>query len=250
LDLEPLPADFDRLRWQLSPDEIERYRRVCADVAESVESAARSAVPGATEAELAGRLAMELRSRSCAAWVLLVGCDQRIALHRHPLPTGKRLQRYAMLVTTAERGGLLAAVSRLVAFGRIPAELARRHQAVVTVDAALIAATRPEATLGEIFDVARRAYAEVGFPDQWRHHHQGGSIGYLPREVKAGPDCPVRALDRQAFAWNPSIAGTKSEDTILCRPGGCEVLTHTGQWPCVTGTWQGRSFPRPDILVL
>ena len=250
LELEQTDEEFDRLRWQLTAPEIERYRGLCRDVAECVEAVARRAVPGMTEAAIAGGLSAELRGRRIIPWVLLVGCDGRIALHRHPLPTDKPLRKLAMLVTTAERGGMLAAVTRLAAFGGISGALGDRHRAVTVVDAALIGATSPGTTLGEIFAAAQQAYARAGFPDEWRRHHQGGSIGYLPREVKAAPGCPVKVLADQAFAWNPSIAGTKSEDTILCTQSGPEVLTDTGRWPSIEASWQGRSFPRPDILAV
>ncbi len=250
LELRATGSDLDRLRWQLCPPELERYRGVCLDVAGCVESVARAAEPGMSESLLAGRLAEALRSCGCAPWVLLVGCDERIRLHRHPLPTSRRAEKYVMLVTTADRGGLLAAVTRLASFAPVGEKLARRHRAVATVDAALIASTRPGARLGDIFAAGQRAYAQVGYAEEWRRHHQGGSIGYLPREVKAAPGCEVAALAEQPFAWNPSIAGTKCEDTVLCRRDGCEILTHTGQWPCLPAEWQGAAFQRPDILVL
>jgi hypothetical protein len=34
-----------------------------------------------------------------------------------------------------------------------------------------------------------------------------------------------------AFAWNPTIQGAKSEDTVLVTENGFEVLTATGEWP-------------------
>jgi antitoxin VapB len=118
------------------------------------------------------------------------------------------------------------------------------------VDAALIGATRVGATLGEIFAVAQEAYAATGFPDEWRLHHQGGSCGYQPREVKAAPDEPTRVLADQAFAWNPSIAGTKSEDTILCRADGPAALAEPTDWPAIRVQWGRRAMDRPDILRL
>ena len=250
IDLAVTDGAFDQLRWVLTPAEIERYRAVCRDTAEAVEAAARRTTTGMTEAQIAGRLASELRGRGCVPWVLLVGADERVTRHRHPLPTNLPARRCAMLVTTAERSGLLAAVTRLVHFGPVPADLARRHQAVAAVDAALIGSTRPGATLGEIFAAAQQAYADAGFGDEWRRHHQGGSIGYLPREVKAAPGSDVRALAQQAFAWNPSIAGAKCEDTILCTDAGVELLTATGDWPGIPGVWGAATLQRPDILVL
>lgn len=249
-DLPGTDSAFDRLRWQLTPAEIGRYRVLCREVAECVESVARSVQPGMSEVAIAGRLAGELRARSLAPWVLLVGVDERIERYRHPLPTGKAVQRYAMLATCAERGGLIAAVTRLVSLAPISDELRRRQHATAGVDAALIASTVPGAKLGDIFAAGQAAYAEVGFADEWRLHHQGGSIGYLPREVKAEPGCEIEALADQAFAWNPSITGAKCEDTVLCLADGAEIMTDTGDWPMVKVVCGGRSFRRPDILAL
>jgi Xaa-Pro aminopeptidase len=232
----------------LGEQEIARYRGVCGDTVAAVESAARAAEPDWSEYDLAAAVAAELLRRRCLPWTILIAGADRAARFRHPLPTDGKLGRYFMIVACGERGGLIANCSRLASFGKLPADLAGRHQAVVNVDAALIAATTPGATLGAIFAQAQAAYAAEGYPDEWRHHHQGGSCGYLPREVKAAPGEGTIVLADQAFAWNPSIAGTKSEDTILCRAGGCEVLGSSADWPTVTGRWGKFALPRPAIL--
>lgn len=249
-ELPPLEEDFAPLRWPLTDSEIARYRALTTDVNGAVETAARAARPGQTEHQLAGRLAAELRTRGCEPWVLLVAADERVECFRHPLATDTPAERYFMLVTCAERGGLIAASTRLASFVDVPGALADRHRAVATVDAALIGATRPGAKLGELFDVARRAYDAVGFADEWRNHHQGGSIGYLPREVKAGPGETTRVRVDQAFAWNPSIAGTKCEDTVLAGESGGELLAAPTDWPTVEAEWEGFRILRPDILRL
>jgi Xaa-Pro aminopeptidase len=249
-EAEMLGGDFDRLRWVLTAWEIERYRALCDDTVAAVESVACGARSGCSELDLAAELSAALRRRGCLPWVLLAGGDQRLERFRHPLPTDNRIQRQFMLVACAERCGLICACSRLGSFGKIPAEMARKHQAVTDVDTALVTSTRPGVTLGRLFAVAQEAYAACGFPDQWRMHHQGGSCGYLPREVKAAPGDATVALENQAFAWNPSISGTKSEDTILCRADGGELLAKPTDWPTITGQWQGRSLPRADILAL
>jgi antitoxin VapB len=250
MDLPLLDDDFTRLRWTLTPAEIARYRALAADVVAAVEATARAAAPGQTEHALAAALAGRLRAAGALPWVLLVAADDRIARHRHPLPAGRAVTKRAMLVCCAERGGLIAACTRLVSFEAVGEGLAARHRAVVTVDAALIAATRPGATLGAIFAEAQEAYRTVGFADEWRRHHQGGSCGYAPREVIATGGERTAALADQAFAWNPSIAGTKSEDTILCTDAGPQPLAAATDWPTIAAEWKGLTLRRPDILEL
>ena len=76
-----------------------------------------------------------------------------------------------------------------------------------------------------MFDECRRLYAEVGFPEEWRRHHQGGLTGYRSREVIAGPGVATEIAVGQAFAWNPSLPGAKAEETFVLTSGGPEVLT-------------------------
>ena len=46
-------------------------------------------------------------------------------------------------------------------------------------------------------------------------HHQGGVTGYAPREVKVVPGMTMSLRRNMALAWNPSVTGSKSEDTII-----------------------------------
>jgi Xaa-Pro aminopeptidase len=248
VDLAKLDGAFDRLRWQLTDGEIDRYEMLCSDVVRAVEAAARAAKPGQTENAIAGLVAAELRGNDCLPWVLLVGADERLARYRHPLPTNTPAERAFMIAVCAERGGLISACSRVVSFGAVDQEMLDRHVACATVDAAIWSRTRVGETLGDIFAEAVEAYEVTGFADQWRLHHQGGSIGYQPREVKASPDNPTVVLANQPFAWNPSITGTKSEDTILCRADGPTLLAEPTDWPTVSVEWKGFATDRPAIL--
>src|SRR5712691_178400 len=125
-----------------------------------------------------------------------------------------------MLGGGARRGGVVVSLTRLVHFGDPEPELRKRHEAVTAVDATFINASRPGAVAGEIFRGGMAAYAAVGYPDEWTRLHQGGATGYAGRDYRATPDSPHVVRLHQAFAWNPSIAGTKSEDTLLVTPSG------------------------------
>ena len=89
-------------------------------------------------------------------------------------------------------------------------------------------ATRPGRTLAQAFGDCQRFYAEAGHPDEWMRHHQGGTTGYGSREVIATPSTEHPIRPGQAFAWNPSIAGAKAEETFLLGDDGPEVVAGGG----------------------
>jgi antitoxin VapB len=243
-----LSDDLARLRANLTPDEDNRFRELGRLCAEAMDSAARTVRPGQTEYQIAELLAHQAESRGVQAIVNLIATDERIFSFRHPLPTDKKLDRYAMLVLCGRRWGLVCSLTRLVHFGRLPDDLCRKAKAAAQVDATFIAATRPGCLLGEVFQRGMSAYAASGFPDEWHLHHQGGPAGYEPREYVATPHSTDVVSIGQVYAWNPSITGTKSEDTILVGEAANEVLTAIENWPTLSVTVNGQTFARPAIL--
>jgi antitoxin VapB len=234
-------------RRELDEAERERYRSAGAAAAGVFAETLETLAPGRSELDVAGELAGRAEARGLVPRVVLVAGAARQRVHRHPLPTPASLGPHALLALTAEREGLFVSLTRLVSFGSAPAELARLVRACAEVDAAVLAASRPGATLGELLDVLAAAYEERGFPEEWRRHHQGGLTGYKGREVFATPGETTRLGPSCALAWNPSIAGgAKSEDTALVGPGGIEVVTATPGLP----TLDTPGVPRPGIVEL
>ena len=245
---QDLSGELARLRANLTEEEGLRFRQLGKLCAESMDHAIRAVKPGMTENQIAAVLAQEAQSRGVQPIVNLIATDERIYKFRHPLPTEKKMEHYAMLVLCGRRWGLVCSLTRLVYFGRLPAELQSKSLATAKVDATVIAETRPGRTMGEIFTRIQNAYAEAGYPDEWKLHHQGGPAAYEPREYIATPDGKDVVNLGQAYAWNPSITGTKSEDTVLVGETGNEVLTDIPGWPVLTVKVAEKKAERPAIL--
>lgn len=247
---ENLEPELVRLRANLLPVEQERFRELGRSCALAMNKAIFALQPGMTEFEIAAQLAAETMKQGILPVVNLVATDDRIYSYRHPLPTEKQLERYAMLVLCGRKHGLVASITRLAHFGPLPGELQQKSSATAEIDANFIADTRPGMSLADIFTRAQENYAQVGYPDEWKLHHQGGPAGYAPREVIASPHEEWMVKEGQVFAWNPSITGTKSEDTILVKKDGNEILTEIPGWPMLQVEINGHSIPRPAILEL
>jgi len=240
---------LSRLQWQLLPPELERYRRNGAICSRCLTDTAKEIEPGMTEQEIAGLLAGKVMAAGVDPVVVLVATDERIYRYRHPIPKAKRLEKQAMLVLCGRMNGLIVSATRLVHFGPLPQELADKHHAVCTIDACFNLETVPGAAVKDIFRQAVDTYAAMGYADEWRLHHQGGATGYASRTYKGSLESPEAVLENQAFAWNPSITGTKSEDTILATAGGMEWLSSPVDWPLIEVEWKGSKVKRAGILV-
>jgi len=243
-----LSEELTALRINLLPAEHERFKQVSHGCALAMEQAIQRVEPGMTEFEIAAVLNQETQKRGILPIVNLIATDERIYNYRHPLPTDKVLERYAMLVLCGRKYGLVCSLTRLVYFGVLPDELRLKSEAVAAVDAAFMSATQPGVKLSEIFHQAQLKYAEVGFADEWQLHHQGGLAGYNPREAIITPASQDTVASGQVYAWNPSITGTKSEDTILVKDDGFEILSEIADWPMFTIEIAGQKIPRPMIL--
>lgn len=249
-DMADVAEDVARLRHLLTPAEVERFRSLGADAGAAIGEAAAKVRPGMAEHEIAGLLAEATYRRGAVPIVALVATGERIRQRRHPLPTRRKMAHTAMLVLCARRYGLVASVTRMVHYGPVPADLRSALRAAATVDATTIQATRPGVSVGEIFATIQYAYEQVGYPGEWQNHHQGGAAGYEAREYVATPHSTEIVEEVQAFAWNPSVPGAKSEDTFLISERGAELLTATPGWPQIQVEVNGEVMERPGILEL
>ncbi|WP_224983936.1 M24 family metallopeptidase [Geomonas agri] len=241
-----LPAPLVTARRVLTPTEVQRYRSVGLLAAQAMTEVLTQAQPQWSERQLAGAGARALYARGLAPALILAAGERRCQLYRHPLPGDDQLGRHAMLVFCARGFGLYANLTRFVAFAPLAEKEKERHRLVREIEARALALSRPDEQLNEIYRELNYAYAGFGFGDAIREHHQGGTTGYLSREVIAGPESQEVLQAGMAVAWNPSLPGAKIEDTFLITEIGLLNLTIDPVWPSapVAGlerplVWQG-----------
>lgn len=238
------------LRCELTSAEMERYTWLGARTSDAIDKVAASARPGDSEAEVVGRLLAELWKHRIDATGYIAAADNRIELYRHAIPTMRRIEKRFLLSVNARHEGLIVSATRMVHFGAPPPALAARYRDNLRIEATMIAGTRPGRTLGDLFADAVKLYAELGYADEWRRLHIGGSAGYAAREAKATPSARESVHMNQAFCWNPTLTGTKAEDTFVVLPGGPHMITGPTTFPSVELEADGVCLALPDMLVL
>ena len=245
-----LARELARLRIALTPEECERFRTLGQLCADAVEVVACSLEPGRTEQAISARLGYEAELRCVQAVTNIVATDWRIGAFRHALPTDKPLERYAMLVLNGRRWGLVCTVTRFVHIGELSDDLRRRNEITAHLFAEFICATRPGKSFAELFELVATEYARAGFPAEWHQHHQGGSVGYEPREFFVTPQSSERIAAHQAFVWNPSIGDVRSVDTFLVGETENKIITASESWQTLPISVGALIVPRPVILEL
>jgi Xaa-Pro aminopeptidase len=162
------------------------------------------------------------------------------------VPAATAWKHVVMVALCAERDGVIVSLSRIVSAGG-PRDLDARTRAAASVFGRLLDATRPGAKGADLYSVAADAYRAAGFPGEELKHHQGGAIGYRAREWVVHPGSQEVVRERQAFAWNPTITGTKVEDTALVIGDSLEIVTATPDWPSIPLESADRLFQASDV---
>jgi Xaa-Pro dipeptidase len=233
-------AELTALRLRLQPAERERLAGLGRDAARALEQAVSAWRPGERDLDVQARVAERLELAGALPVCLIVGGDDRVERFRHPLAIGEPVRWLLMAVAVAARGGLHVAATRFVSAGRLSDSVQAASEKALEVEAAMLTASRPGSTYGEVLRACEVGYAHAGHPGAWREHYQGGPIGYRQREFEIAPvqyeshwfSQPIEA--GHAVAWNPSVSGGgKSEDTFLVEEDGLRCVTETGAWPQV-----------------
>ncbi|WP_288380102.1 Xaa-Pro peptidase family protein, partial [uncultured Massilia sp.] len=226
----PLPHALKLRRLVLGEGERERYRLLGREAAEAMTEVLRRAQPDWTEHRLAGAGADALWRRGIHPALVLAAGARRLAAYRNATPSIEPIGQQAMLVFCARRHGLHASLTRFVTFGTAPLD---DQRALMEVEATALADVQPGKSLSAVYHTLAAAYKHADRENAIREHHQGGITGYRAREIVASPSTATELEEGMAFAFNPSFAGVKIEDTFLLGPDGLENLTFDPAWPAL-----------------
>lgn len=239
-----LPHTLVDRKRSLLPSEIDRYRQVGKLASEAMTEVLTQARPDWTEVQLAGVGAAALWTRGLHPALTLAAGENRLLKYRHTVPKEEKLERAAMLVFCARGFGLYANLTRFVYFDRLSEPDATLHQQIREIEAAAFDQCHVETPLKQVYHTLQRAYEQHGYSTAIREHHQGGTTGYVSREVIATPATSDRLLANTAMAWNPSLPGAKIEDTFLLHEDNrLENLTLDPTWKSIDVNGRLRPLP-------
>ncbi len=240
-----------RSRTRLGLYEQEKYAKVGEKTARALEKGMRSLTPEMTEIQVKATIESELSKEGLDILLVLVFGDESRSLYRHNLPRNIKIGDKCFVSVCTKMYGLVISATRAVEFKR-DKEFEKQHRVNSQIDAEIINASLENALMSQIFFVIEKSYESHGYSEEWRFHHQGGTTGYKTREFIAIPHFPFEVGNGTAFAWNPTISGTKSEDTYVRTKEEMKLLSvdKHGNWPYLEFEVNGKKYKRPDIITL
>jgi len=105
-------VELHHLHYPLFDIELDRLRWLGAAVNNVYLKLSKLIPPGITESELAILFRHELDKEQISSAVSIVGSDERVFKHRHPMPSSKIIEKYIMMHVGARRWGLHAPITR------------------------------------------------------------------------------------------------------------------------------------------
>lgn len=231
LNTQNVQEHLIELRLSLDVQEVTLYRELGKECAEITEGVCFEAKPGQTENHIAYLIKSRCIEKGISPDCVLVGSDDRIIKYRHPMPTDRKVEKSLMVVLGGQKHGLYISMTRMVYFGSVPEDIARKYEKCQEIFAGMQLSMKDGLTSKDYFANVIALYEKSGYPEEWKNHHQGGSTGYGCREEVMKPDSQSILKKGQAYAWNPTIAGVKCEETTYLTEKGVEVFTRTNRWP-------------------
>ncbi|MFW6120474.1 MAG: M24 family metallopeptidase [Petrotogales bacterium] len=243
--------EISPLRYVLSEIEIDSYKKLGITCDRILYEEMQVLTPEMTELKIQGKIYSRLAGEGIEPLLTIVFGEESSTLYRHNLSRDVIVGKKVFLSICARKKGLVLSTTRSVLFEK-DEKIINQHRDNCYIDAVAVANSRPGRKIKEVFSDIISAYNKVERKNEWKLHHQGGLAGYNPREIKATPDEEYELEINNAIAWNPTITGTKSEDTAIIGENTTDIISYPdeSQWPGIDFNVNGKTITRPDILVI
>jgi Xaa-Pro dipeptidase len=246
---QDISAEISLLHGPLTELELQRCRWLGRQTGLLLEAIAHWIKPGMAESEIGRYIQATFAVNNIDVDVVIVGSDERLDRYRHPLPSAKPLKQYALIHPAARRWGLHANVNRCLSFGEPPERIRRAHLAAATIEGRVLAMLKPGLAFADILAQEKRWFAELGYPDEWELHFQGGPTGYIVGDP-ARCFTDDRVITNQAFDWFITVNGIQVEELSLLTEQGFEVASLGKDWPTVQAAMSNQTVSVPGIMIL
>ncbi len=244
------PGEFYSLQYPLTSYEIERYRWLGRKAEEILHRVAVAIKPGMTEKEVEAMLISEYAKYDIDEVVGIIGSDERISRYRHCIATDKKIEKLVMLAPAVKKWGLTLPVTRMIYFGDVlPPDLEKKFDALCVIESNTMANCVPGQKFTNILDIQKDLYEKTSFPDEWRHHFQGGITGYVINDPTKCLDPAATIKEYQTFNWYITITGAKVEETIITSLKETEILSSNGIWPVKSYEAGEQEWRLPQIML-
>lgn len=242
---------LNKLRLKLDEIEIDTFRKLGIICDRILYETAHELNPEMTELDVHGILFNKLVSENIEPVLALVFSDISRNEYRHNLSRNIKLGKRIFFSICARKKGLILSATRSLLFVS-DTTLKSQYEKNCYVDAVAIKKTRPGNKLNSIFENIQEAYQEVGFKGEWMKHHQGGLAGFAAREITATPSTCHIIEEGNSIAWNPTITGTKSEDTAVVLKNDNEIISYpkNSRWPELIINIEDEKIRRPALLLI
>lgn len=224
-------ANIKKLRYSLSDTHINIARELGKKSACILENTIKNIKQGLKEYEIEAEIRYSFGKEGIECPVLLIASDDNLNKYRPPLATNNIANERFMAVLCPRYKGVVVALSRIVYFRKRTNEEKKRDEAICKINNTLISLTNVGTSSKTLWDIMLKAYKENGVENEYLNHHQGGAIGFESREWVLRPTLEETIVANQMIAYNPTLIGTKAEETLFVGESSKEIFTIGSDFP-------------------
>ncbi len=247
-DVEYIAQEINDLQWPITQLELDRYRvlgKIHNDVLLKIFN---QVMPGMRENEVYSSVVSEFSKYDIKVDVSICGSDERIDKYRHILPTDKQIDKYLILGPVISKSGLHSLVSRSMYFGDPPERIKKAFKAAATIQGRIFKELKPGLKFSKILELQKKWYADLGYPDGWHYHFQGGPTGYVVVDVGKN-QTNQEICAPQPYSWFTTIQGAKVEELSILTHKGIEIASMFNNWPTIEVETNNGAISVPGMLI-